>query len=83
MKLNYWQGSENNDPHIKEIRREAVRYFTGIGMKRSEDGVFTREEKSAANFASGLSKDALDLSRMDYNMAEEESKQDIGRESVD
>ena len=52
-------------------------------MKRSEDGVFTREEKSAANFASGLSKDALDLSRMDYNMAEEESKQDIGRESID
>ena len=52
-------------------------------MKRSEDGVFTKQEKSAANFASGLSKDALDLSRMDYNMVEEESKQDIGRESVD
>ena len=74
MRLNYCQGLENNDKHIKEIRREAVRYFTGIGMKKSEDGVFTRQEKSAANFASGLSKESLDLSRMDYNMAEEESK---------
>ena len=52
-------------------------------MKKSEDGVFNRQEKSAANFASGLSKESLDLSRMDYNMAEEESKQDIGRESID
>ena len=44
MKLNYWQGQEYNDPNpqIKEVRREAIRYFTGIGLKRSEDGVFTK-----------------------------------------
>ena len=77
MKLNYWQSQENNNPHLKEIRKEAVRYFTGIGNYASKDGVFNRQEKSAANFASGLSKDALDLHRrsmIDYDMADEESK---------
>ena len=48
--------------------------------------MFTRQEKSAANFASGLSKDALDLHRrsmIDYDMADEESKLDVGRGQVE
>lgn len=46
---------------MKEIRREAVHLFTGVGSVAGKDGIFSREQKWAANRASGLSQDALDL----------------------
>ena len=39
---------------MKEIRKEGVRLFTGTGSSASRDGVFSREQKRAADRASGL-----------------------------
>ena len=46
---------------MKEIRTEAVRLNTGIGTADSKNGIFSREEKQAANLASELGQDMLDL----------------------
>ena len=39
MKLN-WDDS-TNDEQVKEIRKEAVRCYTGIGNAVGRDGIFT------------------------------------------
>ena len=44
-----------------KIRNEAVSLYSGIGTVESEDGIFSREQKWAANQASHLSQDALEL----------------------
>jgi len=51
----------DGESQLKEIRREAVHLFTGVGSVAGKDGIFSREQKWAANKASGLSQDALDL----------------------
>ena len=53
IKLN-WDGRSSSDPYLKEIRNEAVSFYTGIGTATSDDGVFSKEEKWAANHASEL-----------------------------
>ena len=52
MKLN-WNDKSNN-PQMKDIRNEAVRFYTGIGTATSEDGILSKEQKWAANHASKL-----------------------------
>ncbi len=46
---------------MKEIRKEGVRLYTGTGSQASKDGIFNKEQKWAANRASGLNQDASDL----------------------
>lgn len=41
MKLN-WNDKSNN-PQMKDIRNEAVRFYTGIGTATSEDGILSKE----------------------------------------
>ena len=59
MKLNWEEHSENIK--LKEIRKEGVRLYTGDGSHTSKDGIFSQNEKYAAQKASGLNRDALDL----------------------
>jgi len=59
IKLN-WDEQQQN-AQLKEIRKEAVRLFTGVGTSTNIDGVFTRDEKRAANLASSLNQDALEF----------------------
>ena len=55
MKLNWEEQVADGESQLKEIRREAVHLFTGVGSVAGKDGIFSREQKWAANKASGLS----------------------------
>ena len=46
---------------MKEVRQEAVRFYTGIGSVKGKDGIFSSEQKLAVRVASGLNPDELDL----------------------
>ena len=59
IKLNW--GAQGNGGAVKEIRAEAVRLYTGIGTADSKNGIFSREEKQAANLSSELGQDMLDI----------------------
>lgn len=45
MKLNWddQTASQSQNAQIKEIRKDAVRYYTGLGNASCEDGIFTKE----------------------------------------
>jgi hypothetical protein len=62
-----WE-EKTNQAHVKEIRQEAVQFYTGIGTAASEDGIFSKEQKWAANAASGLTQVDLDLHRKYQNL---------------
>ena len=57
---------------MKEIRKDAVRLYTGIGAMTSKDGIFSQEEKYGVNYSSGLSNDALDIYKR-ANMGDSQS----------
>ena len=46
---------------MKDIRKDAVRLYTGIGALTGKDGIFNKEERMAVQCASGISNDALDI----------------------
>ena len=78
MKLNWEEQSEN--AQMKEIRKESVRLYTGTGAQTSKDGIFRREQKWAANRASGLNQDALDL-QMKEQWADSDASMQVDNEA--
>lgn len=38
-----------------------MKFYTGIGTADSKDGIFQKHEKQAANIASALNQDALEI----------------------
>ncbi len=63
---------------MKEIRKDAVRLYTGIGALTSKDGIFSKEERLAVSCASGISDDALDI----YKREQVSSQAPIMQDSV-